>query len=165
MRFYTTAAIVLLPLFASAGALDDKTPAYFVDHYGPAKSAKTQSSHPFVHVGRGGVTVKGQFSVREFRQGELIVQPVFFQPSLKLAAVRLQLQREWTPEQNEAALAAYGGEWKPIKKGIVTYWIAPDGTMAISLLTWLDIQSKAIVDLVEKTLADEDAKREAVPKF
>ena len=32
-------------------------------------------------------------------------------------------------------------------------------------LTWLAVQSKAIVALTAKTLAAEDAKRKAVPKF
>jgi hypothetical protein len=159
------ALFFLLTAIASAGALDDKTPAYFVDRYGPAKSSKTQSTGSFMNPTRGPVTVKGQFSVREFRKGDLRVQPVFFLPSLDLAAVRLQMDRQWTDEQIEAALAAYGGEWKLVKKGIVTYWVAPDGSLAISMLTWLDIQSKAIVDQVAKTQAEDDAKRKAVPKF
>lgn len=166
MRLFVAATFALLPLVVLAGVLDDKSPAYFVDRYGPAKSSKTVSSHTCIHVGRGSVIVKGQFSAREFRQGDLIVQTVFFLPSLQLASVRLQLPRQWTPEQIEAALAAYGGEWRPVSRnGIVDSWVAPDGSMAISLLTWLDIQSKAIVDLVAKTLTDDDAKRKAVPKF
>lgn len=149
----------------AAGPLDNKPPAYFVDLYGPAKSAKTVSSHPFVHVGRGAITVKGQFSQREFRKDGLWVQSVFFLPTLQLAAVRLQMNQQWTEQQIEAALAAYGGEWKLIKRGIVTYWVAPDGSLAISMLTWLDIQSKVIVDQTAKTLADDDAKLKVVPNF
>jgi len=158
----------VLALFVSiveAGVLDNKTPAYFVDLYGPAKGSRSVSSYTFVHVHRGGVSVKGQFSVREFRKGDLLVQPVFFLPTLQLVAVRLQMNHQWTEEQIQAALAAYGGEWKSVKNGVVTYWIAPDGSMAISMLTWLDIQSKVIVDLTAKTLAEDDAKQKAVPKF
>ena len=150
---------------AHAGVFDGKSSAYFVDRYGPAKSSKTVSTASFVHVGRGAISIKGQFSAREFQKGDLRVQPTFFLPSLELAAVRLQMNRQWTDEQIEAALAAYGGEWKPVKKGIVTYWVAPDGSMAISMLTWLDILSKPIVDLVAKAVAEDDAKRKAVPKF
>ena len=157
---------MLSPLLASAGVFDGKTSAYFVGRYGPAKSSNTVSSHAFTHTKSGGVTVQGQFSAREFRDGELRVQPVFFLPSMAVAAVRLQLNRAWTPEQIEAALAAYGGEWRPISRnGIVNSWVAPDGSIAISMLTWIDIQSKAIVDLIEKTLAEEAAKRKAIPKF
>jgi len=76
------------------------------------------------------------------------------------------LCHEWNDEQIEAALAAYGGEWKPItRNGVVTSWIAPDGSLAIKMLTWLDILSKPIVDQVAKAVADDDAKRKAVPNF
>lgn len=159
---------IFLLLFSTACAapLDGKSPAYFVDRYGPAKSAKTESSHGFIHPGRGSIPIKAQFSAREFRQGDLRVQPVFFLPSLRLAAVRLQLNRAWTPEQIEAALAAYGGEWTAVKhNGIVDTWIAPDGSMAIAMLTWIDIQSKEIVDLVNKAVVAEEALRNAIPKL
>ena len=110
--------------------------------------------------------MKQQFSAREFREGRLWVQPVFFLPSLKLASVRLQMTKGgWTEEQVEAALKAYGGEWKLVKKGVITAWAAPDGSMAIRMLTWIDIHSKAIMDLVERQLADQEAERKAVPKF
>lgn len=148
-----------------AGPLDDKGPPYFVDRYGPAKTSKTVSTAVFTDLKHGGVTVKGQFSAREYRQGELRVQPIFILPSLELAAVRLQLNRAWTDEQVEAALKAYGGEWKLVKRGTITHWIAPDGSLAISMLTWLDIHSKAVVDLVSKTSAEAAAKRKAVPTF
>ncbi|MDI1250327.1 MAG: hypothetical protein PSV13_15800 [Lacunisphaera sp.] len=150
----------------SAGPLDDKSPGYFVDRYGPAKSAQVVSKESFVHTERGAVVVKGQFSVREFRKDKLIVHAVFFEPSLQLAAVRLQMNNQWTAEQIEAALTAYGGEWKPVKQGLgIQFWVAPDGSKAISMLTWLDFQSKAVVDLILKSLAEDDAKRKAVPKF
>lgn len=149
-----------------AGPLDDKSPAYYVDRYGPAKSSKTVPNHSFIHPVRGAVTVKGRFSAREFREGKLLVQPVFFLPSLKLASVRLQMiDSGWTDEQIEAALKAYGGEWKLVKKGVVTAWAAPDGSVAVRMLTWIDIHSRTILDQVEKELADMDAKRKAVPNF
>lgn len=163
------ALLVLICLSTSAAwaaVLDGKTPAYFVDRYGPAKSSETKTSGSFVHTTRGAVTVKAQFSVREYREGNLTVQAVFFLPSLELASVRLQLRQQWTAEQIKAALDAYGGEWRPLSRNAaVNSWVAPDGSMAISMLTWLDIQSKAIVDQAAKTLADEDAKRNAIPKF
>lgn len=165
MRILASVFSTLLPLVALAGPLDDKTPGYFVDRYGPAKSSGTVSSTSFVEPKQGAVAVKGQFSAREFRKDGLRVQTVFFMPSLQIAAVRLQLDRAWTPEQIEAALAAYGGEWKLVKAGIVTYWSAPDGSRAISMLTWIDIQSKAVVEMVDKTLAESEAKRKAIPKL
>lgn len=166
MRLFLISLFSLLPLLTEAGVLDDKTPAYFVDRYGPAKSSGTVSVISAMHVKHGAVNLKGQFSAREFRQGNLLVQCVFFLPSLQLATVRFQMQHSWTKEQIEAALAAYGGKWAPVSRnGIVDSWVAPDGSIAISMLTWLDIQSKAIVDLVEKTVTADDIKRKAVPKF
>lgn len=166
MKWVAFVLFLTVSTLALAGPLTDKTPAYFVDRYGPAKSSKTVSVHGFVQPERGSIVVKGQFSSREFRQGELRVQPVFFLPKLKLASVRLQLNRAWTPEQIEAALTAYGGQWTPVKhNGIINTWVAPDGSRAISMLTWLDIQSKEIVDLLEKTAATEEAKRKAIPQF
>lgn len=169
LRFLRNAALVglfVLQLSARGGVLDDKTPPYFVDRYGSAKSSKTESSHSFLHAQRGHVNAKGQFSVREFKKGDLRVQPVFFLPSLKLASVRMTLGHKWTQEQVEAALVAYGGEWEPVKiNGIIDEWVAPDGTRAISMLTSLFIQSKAVVDLVKQTLAEDDAKRKEIPKF
>lgn len=167
MRILAATVLALLPLIALAGPLDDKTPAYFVDRYGPAKSSKVQSTASFTSPSRGAVTVKGQFSVREFRDGDLRVTAVFFYPSLKPAAVRLQLNRAWTKEQVEAALAAYGGSWQPASSGnpMIKAWVAPDETLAFAILTWVDFQSKEIVALVEKFLAESDAKRKAVPKL
>jgi hypothetical protein len=164
-RCFLLLALLSVSLLA-AGPLDDKGPPYFVDRYGLAKSSATVGKESFVHVGRGGVMLKGQFSARSFRQEDLRVEAVFFQPSLELAAVRLWLKQEWTTEQIAAALQAYGGEWKPTQNnGIVRSWQAPDGSLAIKLLNSLQIQSKTIVDAVAKELAEQDAKRKAVPTF
>lgn len=151
----------------AAGPLDDKGPPYFVDRYGPAKSSDTVSTQGFLSGGRGMVSLKGQFSVRTFRKDKLRVEAVFLSPSLKLAAVNLRMGQFWTDEQIQAALKAYGGEWKPVKlaNGVVKQWVAPDGSNAIYLLSSLHIQSKEIVDAVESELADQDAKRKDVPKF
>lgn len=166
MKIFAITFFVLLPFCVQGGVLNDKTPGYFVDRYGSAKSSNVESAHNFVHQKRGSVKVKGQFSTKEFKKGDLRVYAVFYLPSLRLAAVRLQLDRAWTKEQIEAALAAYGGEWAPISRnGIVNSWVAPDGTLAISMLTWLEIQSKTIVEEVEKSLAADVAKRKAIPKF
>lgn len=164
--FCLLALCVVLPVFASAGPLDDKTPGYYTDRYGPAKSSSTASVHGFINSKYGSVDVKGQFSVRKFRKDDLTVEPVYFLPSLELAGVRLRLPRAWTKEQIEAALAAYGGEWQPAKgNGVSNTWIAPDGSVAIQQIASLEIQSKKIVDLIERTLAEEQAKKKAVPKF
>lgn len=166
MKHLIFIALALLPVAVLAGVLDDKTPAYFVDRYGIQKSAKNVPSISYLQVKRGTVAVKGQFSAREFRKGDLTVHAVFFVPSLQLASVRLQLKQKWTREQVEAALEAYGGSWQPVSQnGIVDSWIAPDGSLAINMLTWVEIQSKTIVAEVAKNLAAEDAKRKAVPKF
>lgn len=167
MRIIASTFLALLPLLALAGPLDNKTPAYFVDRYGPANLTRLDTTGNFISPKHGAVTVKGQFSVREFRDGDLRVYAVFSYPSLKLAAVRLQLNRAWTSEQTEAALTAYGASWKPVNSGnsTVKIWIAPDGTLAIQMLTWIDFQSRGVVELVEKTRAESAAKRKAVPKF
>lgn len=150
----------------AAGPLNDKGPPYFVDRYGPAKSSQVVNKEAFIHVGRGGVILERQFSARTFRKDGLRVEAVFFLPSLELASVRLWLEHEWTIEQIAAALQAYGGEWKPIKNnGVIRSWEAPDGTLAIKMLSSLQIQSKTIVDEVAKELAEQDAKRKAVPNF
>ncbi len=166
MKYLIFMSLAFLPAAAIAGILEDKSPAYFVDRYGVQKSSKNVSSVPYIHVKRGGVQVKGQFSTREFHKGDLTVHAVFFLPSLQPASVRLQLKQKWTREQVEAALVAYGGSWTPVtQNGIVDFWTAPDGSLAINMLTWVEIQSKTIVDEVAKNLADKDAKRKAVPKF
>ncbi len=166
MKLLTLAFFALLPLQAFAGVLDGKTPATFADRYGIPKSAKNVSSISALHVKRGNVSVTGQFSIREYRDGDLTVTVTYFIPSLQAASVRLQLKRQWTREQVEAALAAYGGSWQTVtRNGIVDSWIAPDGSLAINLLTWVEIQSKTIVEAVARNFAAEDAKRKAVPKF
>jgi hypothetical protein len=156
----------LVSATAVCAPLDGKGPAYFVDRYGLAKSAKTMSSTGFLHIGAGFIEVRGQFSERVFRKGDLTVRAIFFLPSLELAAVRLDLPHQWTPEQLEAALIAYGGQWQVQRHPAdITTWTAPDGSQAINLLLTLEIQSKAAMDLIEKTLADREAKQKAVPKF
>ncbi len=156
----------MIPLAAFAGALDDKSPAYFVQRYGAPKSVKNVASISVHHPKRGGVEVKGQFSVREFRSDDLTVRVVFYLPSLQPASVRLQLRHKWTQEQVEAALAAYGGSWEPVRiGGFIESWVAPDGAVATNMLTFVDIQSKTIVDEAAKTLSSIDAKKKAVPKF
>jgi hypothetical protein len=152
---------------AIAGALDDKTPAYYVDRYGPPKSGVIKSTAAFAEPTYGSVEIKGPFSIREFREGDLRVEAIFNHPSLKLAAVRLQLNHPWTEAQIEAALAAYGGDWKPIrlKHTTIRTWAAPDGSRATEILTTIHIQSRAVTEIVEKTLAEFDAKRKAIPKL
>lgn len=146
--------------------MDDKTPAYFVDHYGVAKSAGNAAKANYAHVKHGIVAVKGQFSTRRFKAGDLEVYAVFFLPSLKLATASYQLPNVWTDEQINAALIAYGPNWKPIHdQGFVKSWVAPDGTVATYILTTLHIQAKAFTELGEKTIADREAKAKAVPKF
>lgn len=164
---YLAALLALVPLFVDAGVLEDKTPAYFADRYGLAKSSQTESRQSFLSGGRGAVAIKGPFSVRTFRQDKLRVEAVFFLPSLQLAAVNLRMGQFWTDEQIQAALKAYGGEWTPVKlaNGVVKQWVAPDGSNAIHLISSLHIQSKVVVDAVAKELAEQDAKRKAVPTF
>jgi hypothetical protein len=148
------------------GPLDDKTPAYFVDRYGPAKASHMESTWSFIKPRVGAVTIKGPFSIREFRQDDLRVTAVFFSPSLKLASVRLQLNHAWTAEQVEAALKAYGGAWKAGEgQFAINTWVAPDGTMAINMLTWVDFLSKEARDMVDRDIAESEAKRKAIPKF
>ena len=150
----------------AAGPLEDKTPAYFVDRYGPATESRMEMSASFFIRKRGAAKVDGSFSVREFRHNDLRVTAVFFHPSLKLASVRLQLKHAWTAEQVAAALEAYGASWKPTDGGIdIKEWIAPDGTQAIKMLTWVDFQSAEAVALANKALAEADAKRKANPKL
>jgi len=161
--------IVLLLLLIAVGhaaPFDDKSPAYFVDRYGPAKSSRVESKAGFTHTKYGSFGIKGPFSVREYRKDDLKVRAVFFYPSLRLAAVRLQFDHQWTREQIDAALAAYGGEWETIDRGPFSIrWQAPDGTEAISMLTWLDFQSKTVKDAVGKAAEEHEAKRKEVPKF
>lgn len=160
------ALYAVLPALGLAAPLDDKTPGYYTDRYGPAKSSSTESVRSFINSKYGSVGVKGQFSVRKFRKGDLTVEPVYFLPALELAGVRLRLPRAWTKEQIEAALAAYGDEWQPAKgAGASNTWIAPDGSVAIQLIASLEIQSKKIVDLIERTLAEEQAKKKVIPRF
>lgn len=111
------------------------------------------------------VAIKGQFSVREFQKADLRVETIFLLPSLQLAGVRLNLKHTWTPAQVDAALAAYGDQWTLVDKGMIPTWIAPDGTTASLILLSLHIQSKAMTELVARTLTEKEAKRQAVPKF
>ena len=167
LGFLTPIFLCALVSASAFGApLDGKGPAYFVDRYGSAKSTRTISSAGFLHMRNGYVDVHGQFSEREYRKGDLTVHAIFFLPSLDLAAVRLNLAHQWTSEQLNAALAAYGGDWRGERRPAdILVWTAPDGSQAINLLLTLEIQSKATVDLVEKTLADRQAKKDAIPKF
>jgi hypothetical protein len=150
-----------------AGPLEDKGPPYFVDRYGTARSSSTESKRWFIGDGRRPATIKGPFSIRTFRKDKLTVEAVFFLPSLKVAGVTLRLGQSWTDEQIQAALKAYGDDWKRVRRGNVfaDEWVAPDGSNAIHLASSLYIQSKAVVDAVVKELAEQDAKRKAVPMF
>lgn len=147
-------------------AFPEITPPYFVDRYGSAKSSKNVSKFGFLHPKRGNIDVKGPFSVREFRHGELRTVAVFRLPSLKLAGVKYSLNRSWTPEQIQAALNALGTGWKPYDGNIAfKAWRFQDGTIAISILNSLEIQSAALVEAVVNEMAAKDAARKAVPKF
>lgn len=147
--------------------LAERTPAYFVDRYGPAHSARKVSQHAFVNPQTGSLPVKGEFSVREFRTDGLRVRAVFHVPSLKLAEVTLQMAgRTWTDEQVLAALKAYGHEWKLTGGNLgQRRWTTPDGARAILLLTSLHIQPSKTVAAIEQVRQERDAQRKAVPKF
>lgn len=147
--------------------LGERTPAYFVDRYGPARSARNVSQHAFVDPQTGSLTVKGEFSVREFRTDGLRVRAVFHVPSLKLAEVTLRLaSNTWTDEQVEAALSAYGPEWRLTGRNVgQRRWSTPDGARAILLLTSLHIQSPRTVAAIEQARQERETQRKAVPKF
>ncbi len=147
--------------------LGERTPAYFVDRYGPARSSRNVSQYGFVNPETGTLTVKGEFSVREFRADGLRVRAVFFVPSLKLAEVTLQMERsQWTDEQVTAALSAYGPEWRLTGRNVgQRRWSTPDGARAILLLTSLHIQSPRTVATIEQVRQERETQRKAVPKF
>jgi len=147
-------------------AFPEITPPYFVDRYGLAKSSKNVSNFGFLYPKRGNVEVKGPFSIRDFRHGDLRVVAVFNLPSLKLAGVKYSLNRSWTPEQIQAALSALGSDWKPYDANIgFKAWQLQDGTIAISILNSLEIQSASVVEAIAKEVAAKEAARKAVPKF
>lgn len=130
--------------------LAERTPAYFVDRYGPAKASKNVAQANFIHSTRGNIVIKGQFSTREFQSGDLRVQTVFLLPSLKLAAVTLRFPRAWTSEQIDAALTAYASDWKPDgPQVVVKTWTTPRGDKAVFTLSALEIQSASIAQRVE----------------
>ncbi|MCF7689182.1 MAG: hypothetical protein K9N01_12880 [Cephaloticoccus sp.] len=157
---------VLSAAAAATGSFTDRTPAYFVDLYGYPASSKNVGNAVFTHMKYGSANVKGRFSAREFRSGELSIKATFEVPSLRLAGVRLQLPRQWTPEQLNAALSAYGSDWSPTNhNGIIREWAKPDGSKAVYILTWLEIQSPAIAKAVELVISEMEAKRKVVPKF
>ncbi len=141
-------------------------PAYFVDLYGSPKSSKTEKKWSFFVEKRGAISVEGQFSVRDFRKGDLRAVAVFEIPSLKLVGVRLHLPRKWTAPQVEAALNAYGNNWKSLEKtfGINT-WLTPDGAKAVSMLNYMEFQSPEIVETARKVVERDKAQRNAVPEF
>jgi len=144
----------------------ERTPAYFVDRYGSGDPSKTVPKYSFVDPKRGNVEINGQFSVRAFRSGDLRVKAVFNLSSLKLASVRLQLPRQWTPEQIQSALMAYGSDWKPVGDNfMIQKWATPTGLRAIYMLTFVEIQSPEIAKSVEQVLAAKDRERKAIPKF
>lgn len=167
-RIITSLLLLALPLVALAqgGPLDDKSPAYFVDRYGPAKESRTASKANFFHPASGTETVERQFSVRSFRNDTLRVEATFFLPSLKAAEVRLSLPQQWTQEQIDAALGAYGNAWNVESRSLgINVWRAPDGSRAVLILNSLHFQSLALVDLIEASRASRVAKKKAVPKF
>ena len=146
--------------------LGERTPAYFVDRYGQARSARNVSQYAFLSTTIGTQIVKGEFSLREYRAQDLRVRTVFHVPSLKLAEVTLHMGRTWTEEQIKAALAAYGTDWRPDGRNIGQQrWTTPEGARAVLLLTGLYIQPPATVEAVEKARLEAEAKRKAVPKF
>lgn len=172
LRFLTCLLLFWAPLctFAqtkeSAQTFTQRTPAYFVDRYGPAKTSKNVTQANFIHPTRGNIVLKGQFSTREFQSGDLRAQTVFHLPSLKLAAVTLRFPRAWTREQIEAALNAYASDWKPDgPQVVIKTWTTPRGDKAVFLLSALEIQSASIARRVEEEVQESDAKRKAIPKF
>jgi hypothetical protein len=175
MRFWLTLlAFSLLATLSFAARepetfipLAERTPAYFVDRYGPAHSARKVSQHTFFNPHTGSQPVKGEFSVREFRTDGMRVRAVFHVPSLKLAEVRLQMERgQWTDQQLAAALAAYGPAWQLTGRNVgQRQWSAPDGAKAFHSPMLLYIQPPATVAAVEQARQQRDAQRKAVPKF
>lgn len=149
-----------LPSFA------DRTPAYFTDRYGYAKTTRDVQVHSFVDSTKGTIRLTGRFSLREYQSDNLRITATFFLPSLKLASVTLKLPHSWTREQIDAALVAYGTNWKQTKVNIaIKEWMLPDGTKAISILNSLVIHSPEVSELIQKALTEKEAKRKAVPKF
>lgn len=151
---------------AAEPSIADRTPAYFTDRYGYAKTTRDVQVTSFVDSTKGTIRIAGKFSLREYQSDDLRITATFFLPSLKLASVTLQLPHSWTQEQIDAGLAAYGANWKQTKANIaVKEWMLPDGTKAISILNSLVIHSPEVSELIQKALSEKETKRKAVPKF
>jgi len=172
MKIFTHFIFISFALVTAAHAAErlpsiaDRTPAYFTDRYGYAKTTRDVQVSSFVDSTKGTIRITGKFSLREYQSDKLRITATFFLPSLKPASVTLQLPHSWTQEQIDAGLAAYGANWKQTKANIaVKEWMLPDGTKAISILNSLVIHSPEVSELIQKALSEKETKRKAVPKF
>lgn len=143
----------------------EKTPAYFVDRYGPARSSKLVSSQSFLHPRHGALWIKGEFSVRKFRKGDLNVTATFHVPSLSLAGVTYGLGRGWTEEQVMAALSAFGGNWRPEPYIVGRAFRRQDGACAVLIGYDLRVVSPEMAMAAEKAAEAKGAKKKEVPEF
>jgi hypothetical protein len=165
IRFFFAVFLTVAASVCQAADAFDRTPAYFVDRYGSAKSSSLEKQASFVLPGVGVISLKGEFSVREFRKDRLRVKAVFRVPELTLAGVVYYLPNLWTQEQVDAALEAFGGKWEVDKSGYGRGYVAPDGARAIHLSGSLHFISAETYEALKKEREKQVEKRKAVPKF
>jgi hypothetical protein len=154
-----------------------KTAQYFTDLYGVPKSDKQVSEFSFSFPNHGSlIRLSRPLTVQEFESDRLTVRVVYAGQERRAIWVKYTLPNPWTSEQINAALKAYGNEWKSTQLSVATSLLLPDraptvyqssdGTVGYkTLMPELMIYAPQLfLDLQSQVQAAERAKK-AVPKF
>lgn len=162
-----------VPLASDLG----KTESYFHGLYGYPKSENSVSNFTFM-VPRHPSTVRvdHNFTIQNFENGRLKVKVLYSEADRRAVWVQYRLPSRWTKEQIEAALEAYGTNWKGVPwtwvMGIVMPAFAPqiyvtdDGVVAYKTAgNELMFYAPVLHSILESRIEQSKQEREAVPNF
>lgn len=89
----------------------NKSPAYFVTHFGLPRSSQDVTQWEFSRRDGTRYVLVRKFSVRTYRRNDVEIEAVFWLPYLTLAAVTYRHPPPWARDELNGLLSLYGSGW------------------------------------------------------
>lgn len=162
-----------VPLPADLG----KNEEYFKNLYGAPKSTKQVTELAFSFPGQGSmIHLARPFKVQDFESDKLKTTVVYSDSTQKAIWVKYTLPNPWTQEQINAALQAYGSNWKVVQQNFGMNFLLNDrapvtygsstGCLACKTITGeLIIYAPQLYLDLRGQIEEKERQKKAVPKF
>lgn len=153
-----------------------KPPEYFTDLYGAPKSEKHVADFSFsLPSYPSTIKLHCPLIIQQFESGKLGATVVYMETDRQAIWVDYRLADTWTDEQINAALTAYGSDWKKVDENIMTFMmqnVAPhtyhnsSGCLAYKPVgNDLFVYAPQLHAYLRNQVEEVERQKKAVPKF